>query len=149
MPLPVSFFSLCLIALCIWASYIDLLRFRIPDLASLLILVVGIAAIGWIDLLRLPSHLMAAVFAGATFWLVGEVLYRRYGTEMLGIGDAKLLGAGAMWVGFAGLPSLLLVAAVSCIVYSLLVKRYTKRIPFGPFLALGIVTIWLYGPIGF
>ena len=68
---------------------------------------------------------------------------------MLGIGDAKLFGAGAMWVGILGLPSVLLVAALTGIAYAVIAKRHAKRVPFGPFIGVGVLTVWLYGPIGF
>lgn len=149
MPLPVLFLSLVLIGLCIWASYIDLITFRIPDLASLSIFGLGFAAIRWIDPALLLPHLLASFFVFVSSWLAGEFLYRRKRAEMLGIGDAKLLGAGTMWVGFWSFPSLLLVAALSGIAYALITKRHAKGVPFGPFISFGLVTVWLYGPIGF
>ena len=149
MPLSVIGFSVVLIALLMLVAYIDFVTFRIPDAVSLAIFVTGNAAIGWINAALLPTHLAASVFAGFAFWLVGEVLFLRSGTEMLGIGDAKLFGAGAMWVGILGLPSVLSVAALTGIANAVIAKRHLKRVPFGPFIGVGVLTVWLYGPIGF
>jgi leader peptidase (prepilin peptidase)/N-methyltransferase len=132
---------------CIWVAYVDLIRFRIPDLANLSIFLVGAAAIGWTAPQLFLSHLIAAAIAFAFAWLAGELLYRRLQKDALGMGDAKLIGAATMWVGIAGLPSLLLVAALTGIAYALLTKRQRKRVPFGPFLALGLLVVWFYGPI--
>ena len=147
MPLPVAAATCLLICLCIWVAYVDLIRFSIPDLANLSIFVLGAATIvGVAPVLFLP-HLIAAITVIAAMWIGGEVLYHRLGKDALGMGDAKLLGAGMMWVGIASLPSLLLVAAVTGIAYAFLAGRLRKGIPFGPFLALGLLVVWLYGPV--
>ncbi|MDX8355262.1 A24 family peptidase [Cognatiyoonia sp. IB215182] len=139
--------SMVLIGLCIWASYIDLTQFRIPDSANIAVFAVGVIAIAWIDLSLLPSHLIASILTLTVFWLAGEILFRIARTDMLGAGDAKLLGAAVMWGGIWGLPSLLLVAATTGIAYALLARRQAKRVPFAPFICLGLLTIWFYGPI--
>jgi prepilin signal peptidase PulO-like enzyme (type II secretory pathway) len=148
MPPNVVVSSITLITLSLWVSYIDMIRFRIPDAASIGIFVSGAITILWIDPSLAPTHLVASICSVTLFWTAGEALFRRTGQEMLGIGDAKLFGAGTMWVSFVGLPSVLLVAALTGIAYAALAGRHAKRIPFGPFIALGFVTIWLYGPIG-
>ena len=148
MPLGVLLSSLVLTIAAVWIAYIDMLTFRIPDFASLTILIAGIFTISHVDSTLLFFHLVCSIFAYCAFWVIGELLFHSKGIDMLGLGDAKLFGAGAIWVGFTGLPSLLLVAALTGIAYSLISKRHTKRVPFGPFLGLGTLIIWLYGPIG-
>jgi leader peptidase (prepilin peptidase)/N-methyltransferase len=148
MPLFVLLASFVLIMAVVWIAYIDMLTFRIPDFASLTILIAGSFTIFYVNPTLLFVHLASGVSAYCAFWIMGELLFRFKGLDMLGLGDAKLFGAGAVWVGFMGLPSLLLVAASTGIAYSLISKRHTKRVPFGPFLGLGTLIIWIYGPIG-
>lgn len=147
MPWPVAVSSLLLICLCIWVAYVDLIRFSIPNPANLSILLLGAVTIVWVAPALFLPHLFAAIAVFAAIWLCGELLYRRLGKDALGAGDAKLLGGGTMWVGIAGLPSFLLVAALTGIAYGFLAGRQRKGIPFGPFLALGLLVVWLYGPI--
>ena len=75
-------------------------------------------------------------------------------TEGLGLGDAKLLAAGGAWLGWAGLPSMLLIAALGALLF-LGIERLAGQAravddptPFGPFLAGGLWTVWLLGPLG-
>ncbi|MNT74661.1 Type 4 prepilin-like proteins leader peptide-processing enzyme [compost metagenome] len=81
--------------------------------------------------------------------------YRRVrGREGLGVGDPLLLGAGGAWVGWIGLPSVLLwasLAGLSVAAGALAVRRRlsgSDRLPFGAFLAVGLWLTWLYGPLG-
>lgn len=93
-----------------------------------------------------------AVGYGATT-LVAR-LYRRYrGRQGLGDGDAHLFGALGAWVGWQGLPAILVYAGVSGLLAVALGMRreqpigWTTRIPFGPHLCLGGWLVWLYGPL--
>jgi leader peptidase (prepilin peptidase)/N-methyltransferase len=63
----------------------------------------------------------------------------------LGLGDVKLLAASGVWVGIAGVPVQLLVASLTALaaagclhIAGRTVTRQT-RLPFGPFLALGLL----------
>lgn len=87
-------------------------------------------------------------------WLLA-VLYRRLrGRDGLGGGDPFLLGAGGAWVGWIGLPSVLLwasAAGLSLVLARLVLRRpvaMTDRLAFGVFLAVGVWMTRLYGPIG-
>ena len=87
-------------------------------------------------------------------WGLAQVYRRVRGREGLGGGDPLLLGAGGAWVGWIGLPSVLLWAAAAAL--SLVAARFimrrpmagTDRLPFGVFLALGVWCVWLWGPLG-
>jgi leader peptidase (prepilin peptidase) / N-methyltransferase len=74
-------------------------------------------------------------------------LYFRFrGHHGLGVGDVKLLAASATWIDVTGIPMQLLVgstatllAAVALHVNGRSMTRQTA-LPFGPFLALGLLT---------
>ena len=82
-------------------------------------------------------------------------LYRRVrGRDGLGGGDPFLVAGAGAWVGWTGLPSVLLwacAAGLSVVFAQLMVRRRVSgsdRLPFGVFLAIGIWLTWLYGPLG-
>ena len=70
-----------------------------------------------------------------------------------GLGDVKLFAAAGAWVGWQGLPSVLLIGAATGLAAALLLARAKgppgprEPVPFGPYLALGLWITWLYGPV--
>lgn len=132
----------------IWLSVTDMRRFEIPDTATLIIALCGL----WFQWVARPDTLWIEVaFAcalTAVLWIGGGVFFQRTGREGLGIGDAKLIGAGALCTGFAGIWWALLLACLGGIAM-LLAGRGTGRlgressIPFGPFLAYAIYMVFL------
>jgi len=97
------------------------------------------------DAITLPL----AVAGIAVAWLYG-LIRRRVG---LGGGDAKLFAALGAWVGWEGLPTVILYAAVSGLLWALALQlrgkplRLNRRLPFGPHLCLAGWLVWLYGPL--
>ena len=143
-------------------ALVDAEHFWLPDQLTLPLFVSGLLAAA----LLYPGGLSAAFPSALTTPLIGAAagfgglwllafLYRRVrGREGLGGGDPFLLGAGGAWVGWIGLPSVLLwasVAGLSVVLAMLIVRRQvsaTDRLPFGVFLSIGIWLTWLYGPLG-
>lgn len=71
----------------------------------------------------------------------------------MGQGDAKLVAALGAWVGWQGLPTVMLYAAIGgLIVAAVLAARgesvsRERALPFGPYLCAGGWLVWLYGPL--
>lgn len=104
-----------------------------------------------------PVALNAVIGAAAGFialWALGWTYRIVRGRDGLGGGDPVLFGAVGAWVGWQGLPSVLVWAVASALVvvfWQLVVRRSlraTDRLPFGVFLAVGAWLTWLYGPVG-
>ena len=101
----------------------------------------------------IPPLIGSAVGFGA-LWMLAWLYKLARGREGLGGGDPFLLGAGGAWVGWTGLPSVLLwasAAGLSLVLAMLIARRRvsgTDRLPFGVFLSIGIWMTWLYGPLG-
>jgi leader peptidase (prepilin peptidase)/N-methyltransferase len=134
-------------------AWIDQEHFLLPDVVTLPLAVAGVAVAWVIDPATILDHVIGAaagvvLFAGLA-WAY-RALRRRDG---LGGGDAKLLGALGAWVGWQGLPTVVLYAAVSGLALALILAARGRRIelghrlPFGPHLCLGGWLVWLHGPV--
>jgi len=133
---------------------IDGWKFLLPDSLTLPLLLAGLL-FALVEMPEaLPSRLLGAGMGFGLFWGLqqGYRLWRR--REGLGGGDVKLLAAAGAWVGIEGIPSVILIAALSGLAGAYLWSLATakklgrrSRIPLGLFLALGIWLVWLYGPL--
>ena len=122
-----------------------------------LTLPVGAAGLGASLLPGGTGLLNAGIGAAAGFavlWVLAFAYRRVRGRDGLGGGDPFLLAAGGAWVGWMGLPSVLLwaVAAGLCLVLTraAMSKPVTApdRLAFGVCLAIGIWMTWILGPPG-
>jgi leader peptidase (prepilin peptidase)/N-methyltransferase len=132
----------------------DFKYYLLPDFLTLPLILAGLFVSWELDHSSLLSHAIGAA-SGLAFVIGIRHLYRRLrGREGMGLGDAKLFAAAGGWVSWDGLPSVMLLAALSGLAFGLLrgVRgnriALTDRVPFGAFLSLGIWVVWLYGPRG-
>ena len=134
-------------------AWIDWDHLRLPDALTLPLLALGLFATWALDPEAAADHAAAAALAYLAFRGVALAYRLLRGREGLGQGDAKLLAASGAWVGFAGLPSVVLYAALIALATTLL-QRLRRRtaadtpIPFGPYLALATWLVRLYGVAG-
>jgi len=132
----------------------DFEYYLLPDFLTLPLIVAGLV-VAWVyDRPEFSDRAIGA--AAGLFVIIGiHYLYRAIrGREGIGLGDAKLFAAAGAWVSWSGLPSVMLLAAVTGLVYAISrqglkgIPSGTDRVPFGAFLSLGTWVVWLYGPIG-
>ena len=140
-------FFLLLCALCGALALIDLRHGIIPDGLNL-----AIAALGLTEAIATggaPTGVEAlrdAVIVGAICWLLRRLYFAWRKIQGLGLGDVKFLAGAGIWVGFSGIPMLILIAAVSALIAAgglqLAGHRLTRQtsLPFGPFLAIGLLS---------
>ncbi len=146
-------FAALLFGILLRLSWIDIKSYRLPDKLTLPLIVLG-----WLQSYLLSSSLLASFIGtiiGYTVFVAIEYGFRALrGKDGLGRGDAKLLAAGGAWCGWAALPFIILIASGLGLLAALLFQRrgskdetpYTvSMIPFGPFLAFGIFTVWIAG----
>lgn len=132
---------------------IDLRELTLPDALTLPLIAagLGVAALAFPQPL---DHLIGAALGGTAFAALGWGWERVTGREALGLGDAKLFAAAGAWLGWQGLPSVLLFAALAGLAMAL-ARAVTGRgglrtpLPFGPGLAIGFWLTWVLGPIQF
>ena len=134
-------------------ALIDAENFWLPDPLTLPLIATGLLAAallagGW----PIPQ-LVGAVAGFGLLWGLAELYRRVRGREGLGGGDPILFAGAGAWVGWTGLPTVLLWACAAgfSVVLTLLITRrkveMTQKLPFGTFLAMGIWLTWLYGPL--
>jgi len=147
-------------------AVIDAEHFWLPDALTLPLFLSGLFAavaldpanvqsgLQWSLVGPLKTPLIGAASGFGVLWLLAFIYKRLRGRDGLGGGDPFLLGAIGAWVGWMGLPSVLLWASLSglSVVAAKVVLRRpvvgTDRLPFGVFLAIGAWLTWLYGPLG-
>jgi leader peptidase (prepilin peptidase) / N-methyltransferase len=136
-----------LMMLALTVTVIDIRYLIIPDVLNGMIFIAGLAASLMLGVVDVMSALIAAAMAAALLSLV-QILFRaRRGYDGLGSGDIKFVAAAATWTGLEGFAPALLIASLSALLYVLGAHiaggRFDRRrrIPFGPFLALGTTTM--------
>ena len=133
----------------------DARRLVIPDVLSWPLLVVGLGLSTLLPAAQLWDHLIGALLGAAVVAVIGLAYRALRKREGIGLGDAKLMAGAGAWVGWQGLGSVLLLAAVSGLVVTLALRLASgglaleRPLPFGPYLALGLWLTWLYGPLSF
>lgn len=139
-------------------SAIDIRHYFLPDHMTLPLIFLGLGFNGFYFPESLIHALAGAVAGYVLFALIRSLYLRLKAIEALGLGDAKLLAAAGAWLGWQGLPSVILLASVTGLLASVLIFALGRKsnpdmgslprmkLPFGPFLALGLWLSWLYGP---
>ncbi len=129
-------------------------HFWLPDGLTLPLLAAGLASTAWLAPELLISRVIGAVAGFASLAGIAWLYSRLRGREGLGGGDPRLFAAAGAWVGWQGLPSVMVwatAAGFSVILARLIVRRRvaaTDRLAFGVFLAIGLWMVWCFGPIG-
>jgi leader peptidase (prepilin peptidase)/N-methyltransferase len=134
-------------------AWIDQRTFLLPDVLVLPLVPAGLLIAWLIDPTLLLDHLIGAAAGFAVFATLAWGYRVLRGREALGGGDMKLLGALGAWVAWQGLPTVVLYAALSGLLWALVLSALGKRmhlgrrIPFGLHLCIGGWLVWLYGPL--
>jgi leader peptidase (prepilin peptidase)/N-methyltransferase len=138
------------VPLCLFGGVLALIDIRhgiIPDWLNLSVAGLGLARA------VIVGGSMAGIEAagsgaaiGLIFWLLRRLYFEWRNIQGLGLGDVKFLAAAGIWVGIAGLPILLLIAALTALaaaaILQLTGRDMTRRtsLPFGPFLTIGLLS---------
>jgi leader peptidase (prepilin peptidase) / N-methyltransferase len=139
----VLIFTIFLTGVLIKISVTDVKEMRIPDSLNLILLFSGIVFWATHNAEQLPYQIANGAIVGILIWLVRFGYFRLTKRIGLGLGDVKMMGAGAIWISPFSVPILIFIASFSGLVFAIIKGRVGERIPFGPFLALGVIASWL------
>ena len=131
--------------------FIDIDRQIIPDRLTAPGFILGMVLVPAFHFLSWRSMVLGSAVTGVFIWLLGLAGKTMLKKETLGFGDVKMLVMTGIYLGFPGnLISLFLgaIAAMVLVVIGMLLKKmeFSNRIPFGPFIALGIIVYVYVGP---
>ncbi|MDR3096286.1 MAG: A24 family peptidase [Paraburkholderia sp.] len=144
-------FALC--ATLIATSAIDLEHQLLPDTITLPLIWAGLVVNLAGTFTDLHAAVMGAVAGYLALWCVYWLFRLLRGVEGMGHGDFKLLAALGAWLGWAALPQIVVIAAVTGAVVGLAATlsgrmRFEEPLPFGPYLAAGaVVTLFAGTPL--
>ena len=146
-----TIFSMLLGLLLILLSYRDFLSFKIPDWINASILISGISynimmkQNPWIPI-------TSFLIAGVLFYLLSLIYSKLRNRQGLGGGDIKLFACSALWLLPYYLPLVLLISSITALLYAFLLfllnlnlPKKINKIPYGPFLAMGVWISFLFG----
>ena len=134
-------------------AIIDLRHGILPDTLLLTLALLGFG-LAWQTPhagVNLPAALTGAALGGGIFWAVRTLYHWFRGVEGLGFGDVKLTAVGGLWLGWEGLPFMVLIATLSTLAWlglRAVAGRRTARhdpIPLGPGLAVALYLTALGG----
>jgi leader peptidase (prepilin peptidase)/N-methyltransferase len=130
-------------------AWIDATTFRLPDMLTLPLIVLGLAEAAWLEPHALLGRCAGAIFGYGSLWLLATSYRKLRDREGLGLGDAKLLAALGAWLGFVAVPWLAVFGAVLALLWAGGMRlrgtklTATSRLPFGPFLVAAAWGLWL------
>ena len=151
------FFGFILFTTLLLLSIIDIKSFTLPNILTLPLIPIGILQ-SWVLTQDWRYSLIGALIGYGVFVALELSFKKIRGKDGLGRGDAKLLAVGGAWCGWSALPIIILVASSSGLILAIFnilkAKTHSEQlpkntstenwIPFGPFLAFAIFTVWLY-----
>ena len=140
-------------------SLIDIYYMYIPRYISRIGIYIGLIFVLIISLIEgwpngiemLIDHILAAIFGGLAIKSLKSISEKVLGQEALGLGDAKLVALGGIWLGSIDLTLAIGLAFVSAGTFSFLALICRKLspldpFPFAPFISAGILGVWLFEP---
>lgn len=125
----------------------DIMTMTIPDGASLAVGFVGIVISSLLPFPGFYDAALGACFGFLFSYILRDFHYRIRGYHGLGMGDVKLISAAGCWTGLEGLPPMLSVAALSGLFACGTIYLFGNpvhrrdRVPFGPFLCIGLACV--------
>ncbi|MBA3895803.1 MAG: prepilin peptidase [Sphingomonadaceae bacterium] len=140
-------------ALCGWMlaalAALDVVHFWLPDRLTAALGLYGVAGVAF----RIPPAALDRLIGGAAGFAALAAIawsYRRLrGRDGLGAGDAKLLGAIGLWLGWRALPFVLVGACALGLAAALAMRlrgetvRADTRLPLGALMAVAAFPVWL------
>lgn len=124
---------------------IDVVAYRLPHPLTTTLGVAGLVAGAAGVMPPLVDRAIGGVAGFGVLWLVAAGYRQLRGRDGLGGGDARMLGAIGLWIGWRGLAPTVLVACLIGLAWAISRGlRRDDRLPFGALLAPAAFAIWLW-----
>jgi leader peptidase (prepilin peptidase)/N-methyltransferase len=132
-------------------AVLDLEHYWLPDRLTYPLAAAGVGAAAWFGTPQVMDSLIGAASGYLSFAAIALAYRRVRGRHGLGGGDWKLFASAGAWLGWQGLPLVLLIAALLGLAAALILhwrkaEFLAQRLPFGAFLAPAIWLLYLLGP---
>ncbi|AWL12909.1 Type 4 prepilin-like protein leader peptide-processing enzyme [Saliniradius amylolyticus] len=146
MLIPALMFTWLLIAM----TFIDLDKMLLPDQLTLPLLWLGLIGSLYWSPVSPEDAILGAAAGYLSLWSIYWGFKLLTGKEGMGYGDFKLLAALGAWLGWQGLPVVILLSSLVGAIVGLSQiafkgQDHAKPIPFGPYLAAAGWLAFLYG----
>ena len=148
-------FGIALITILAAMAVADFRTMLIPDRLNIVLAGLGLLyQFALIKSLPVTAILFSAVVF-ASFWLIRTGYQHFRGAAGLGLGDVKMAGGSALWFSPWNLPIFLFAACFSALIFVVLSAHRSggldraAKIPFGPFLGIGLAVTWVLEQSGF
>ncbi len=157
-----SYLFMLFTSLMIILSFIDFRYYLIPDRVHILILIIGILAaiFNGVNLeqfgdsfdIALADRFIGAIVGFLPIYILGIIISRIKGTDALGGGDIKLLGAAGFFIGWQNILFAILLGSFIALFIEKILQAINLRDPeqpfaFGPYLALAMILSISLGPV--
>jgi len=148
-------FGLTLQSLCLIYLHISIICLTIIDIDHMILPETITKPLLWSGLLvnlfgvftSLENAIIGAIAGYMSLWIIYWTYKLLTGKEGMGYGDFTLLSALGAWLGWSFLPSIIIIASISAILITFILKLSNfafknkllieTQIPFGPYLCLG------------
>jgi leader peptidase (prepilin peptidase)/N-methyltransferase len=147
---PAGFIAIFVTWVLIALTFIDVDKMLLPDELTLPLVWVGLLTSLWSVFVTPQDAIIGAAAGYLSLWSVYWLFKLVTGKEGMGYGDFKLLAALGAFVGWQGLPMIIILSSLVGAVVGvslILLKRNEsgQAIPFGPYLAVAGWLTLLYG----
>jgi len=142
-------FGVFLVGIIAVLAIVDWRHLIIPDQLNALLAAGGIGQVAVLGRPGLVDAGLGGLLGFLILYLLAVSFRHVRGVEGLGFGDQKFAAAAGLWIGWQQIALMLLIASLSAlIVVGLAAARsggFDKsiRLPFGPFLGVGVAACWL------
>jgi len=128
-------FILCFIFSLVALFWIDIKHQLLPDAITLPLITIGLVFNYLFGFVEFSDAVIGAAIGYLTLWSIFWIYKLIRKVDGMGYGDFKLVAALGAWLGWQGLPILLLASSVLGISYFLLfIRDRNQAFAFGPFL---------------
>ena len=146
-PSPQALWAMVLTYFLVAMLFIDLDKMLLPDQLTLPLLWLGLLLSTHSVFVDMQSAIWGAAIGYVSLWLVYWMFKIATGKEGMGYGDFKLLAALGAFVGWQGLPIIILLSSLVGAIAGVAIMVFQNKgksvaIPFGPYLAVaGWITL--------